>query len=131
MHSWIGTAAFGFDPYLNEMGLVDDVPSKFDDIDAYDFEHIMLYLQHHYRIAYRKNQNSGSHADFKNFVGDKPVLLYYHLWLVQIPDLMALAVPSLPIGVGRDSDVSTSGTTDSQQVPSPAAFRQAKKKVLI
>ena len=63
----------------------------------------MGYLNFHYQVAHRKNKSSGNHDDFAKFVGNRPYLLYYHLWLLQVPSLQNLAVPTLPDDVMRDS----------------------------
>ena len=54
-------------------------------------------------MAHRKNKSSESHDDFANYVGTRPYLLYYHLWLDQFPCCQNLAVPTLPSNVMRDS----------------------------
>jgi hypothetical protein len=44
---------------------------------------------------------TGNHADFHQFVGTRPYVYYYHLWLLQIPHLSFLAVPQLSADVFR------------------------------
>ena len=44
---------------------------------------------------------TGNHADFHQFVGTRPYVYYYHLWLVEIPHLSFLAVPQLSGDVFR------------------------------
>ena len=61
-----------------------------------DFEAILEYINHHYRIAHRRNKQSGSHSDFENFVGTRYYLFYYHLWLNEDPNLLIFAVAELP-----------------------------------
>ena len=61
------------------------------------FSIFMVYINHHYQVAYRNNKKSGSHDDFVNFVGSGgPFIYYYHLWLCQVPHLLNFAVPLLP-----------------------------------
>ena len=60
-----------------------DVASEFDVLTLKDFSNLMGYLNFHYQVAHRKNKSSGSHANFTNFVGTHPYLLFYHLWLDQ------------------------------------------------
>jgi hypothetical protein len=46
---------------------------------------------------------TGNHADFNQFVGSRPYVYYYHLWLLEIPHLRSLAVPELSNPVFRIS----------------------------
>jgi hypothetical protein len=46
---------------------------------------------------------TGNHADFCQFVGSRPYVYYYHLWLVEILHLSFLAVPQLSDPVFRIS----------------------------
>ena len=117
-------AAFAFPDHLywKLTGIDHDVASsEFDSaVTVNDFEAILDYINHHYQVAHRKNKQSGSHADFENFVGTRYFLFYYHLWLNEAPNLLNFAVPELPSNAFRDthdnggqnnvSDVSTTTT---------------------
>ena len=59
-------------------------------------------MNFHYQVAHWKNKSSGNHDDFEKYVGNYPYLLYFHLWLLQVPSLQNLAVPTLPDVVMRD-----------------------------
>ena len=107
------------------------------------------YIVHWYNVSYRNNKTSGTepriviplsqyvshillssihqtgnHADFHQFVGLRPYVYYYHLWLIKIPHLSFLAVPQLSATVFRmsmadnsnedDIDSSTSLTTSDE-----------------
>ena len=99
----INDFAFPEEIYFEQAGVSIDVASEFDVLTSKDFSDVMGYLNFHYQVAHRKNKSSGSHGDFANFVGTCPYLLYYHLWLDQVPCLQNLAVPTLPSNVMRDS----------------------------
>ena len=61
-----------------------------------DFEAILEYINHHYRVAHQRNKQSPLHSDFENFVGTRYYLFYYHLWLNKAPNLLNFAVAELP-----------------------------------
>jgi hypothetical protein len=63
----------------------------------------MGYLNFHCQAAHRENKSSANHDDFEKFVGNHPYLLYFHLWLLQVPNLQNHAVPTLPDAAMRDS----------------------------
>ena len=58
---------------------------------------------------------SGNHADFNQFVGSRPYVFYYHLWLLEIPHLSFLAVPQLSDDVFRMSASSTMTNKNKEQ----------------
>ena len=89
--------------YFENAGVPAEITNNFDVISSQDFSDVMGYLNFHYQVAHRKNKSSGNHDDFEKFVGNRPYLLYYHLWLLQVPSLQNLAVPTLPDAVMRDS----------------------------
>jgi hypothetical protein len=103
----IGFAGFTGNVYLEAMGLTDDIGMNFDVLTSEELSDTMSYLNHHYRLSHRDNQKSGNHANFEDFVKDKPYIYYYHLWLGAVPHLLSLAVPSLPGAVSRDSSIPT------------------------
>ena len=71
--------------------------SEFDfALTTNDFEAILEYINHHYRVAHQRNKQSGSHSDFDNFVGTRYYLFYYHVWLNKAPTLLNFAVAELP-----------------------------------
>ena len=76
--------------YFEQAGVSIDIASEFDVLTSKDFSDVMGYLNFHYQVAHRKNKSSGSHGDFANFVGTRPYLLCYHLWLDQVPCLQNL-----------------------------------------
>jgi hypothetical protein len=57
---------------------------------------------------------TGNHADFHQFVGSRPYVYYYHLWLVDIPHLSYLAVPKLSAAVFQISTTMTDQGNDEQ-----------------
>ena len=81
-------------------------PDNFDAITHQVFSQAMDFLNHHYQVAWRNNKKSGSHDDFDKFVGNRPYLFYYHLWLQQVPNLHNLAITALPNAVMRDTGLS-------------------------
>jgi hypothetical protein len=140
----IGLIAFSDNPYLQAMGVVDGaVPfaAKFDVLTSEEFKDTMAYINHWYQHAHRNSKMSGSHGNFEDFVGDKPFVYYYHLWLQEIPHLFALAVPTMPSSVVRENGAppgarqldfeSTGGgtlsTTDSTP-GTPALRRRGRNK---
>ena len=89
--------------YFEHVGVCNNIAADFDNISSQDFSDAMIYLNFHYHVAHMNNKASGSHKDSICFVGNQLYLLYYHLWLQQIPCLQNLAVPTLPYSVMRDS----------------------------
>jgi hypothetical protein len=57
---------------------------------------------------------TGNHADFHQFVGTRPYVYYYHLWLLEIPHLSFLAVPQLSGDVFRLSMTKENYNQDPQ-----------------
>ncbi len=85
--------------YLQGMGLLSgDVPfaAEFDVLTSEELKDVMEYVNHWYRHAHRNSKKSGNHGNFEDFVGDKPFVYFYHLWLQEVPHLLSLAVPHLP-----------------------------------
>jgi hypothetical protein len=89
--------------YFQLVGVCNNVANCFDCISSADFSDAMSYLNFHYQVAHINNKASGFHVDFAKFVGNRPYLLYYHLWLLQTPCIKNFAVPTLPAYVMRDS----------------------------
>jgi hypothetical protein len=89
--------------YFEQAGVYIDFASEFDVLTSKDISDVLGYLNFHYQVAHRKDKSSGNHDDFANFVGTCPYLLYYHLWLDQVPCLQNLAVPTLLSNLMRDS----------------------------
>jgi hypothetical protein len=123
--------AFADNPYLQAMGVVSgDVPfaSEFDVLTSEELKDVMEYINHWYQHAHRNSKKSGNHGNFEDFVGDKPYIYYYHLWLQEIPHLFALAVPTLPVNVVRESCAPSSIVDEpvSSGSSNPAARRQRK-----
>jgi hypothetical protein len=75
-----------------------DVPfaAEFDVLTSEELKDVMEHINHWYRHAHRNRKKSCNHGKFEDFVGDKPFVYYYHLWLQEIPRLLSLAVPTLP-----------------------------------
>ena len=104
----IHLTAFPDNTYLQAMGLLSgDVPfaAEFDVLTSEELKDVMEYVNHWYRHAHRNSKKSGNHGNFEDFVGDKPFVYYYHLWLQEVPHLLSLAVPHLPETVARESTV--------------------------
>ena len=95
--------------YFENSSVPFDIANNFDVISSQDFSDAMGYLNFHYQVAHRENKSSGNYNDFNKFVGNCPYLLYYHLWLLQVPCLQNHAIPTLPDAVMQDS-MSTSLT---------------------
>ncbi|KAI2492822.1 hypothetical protein MHU86_21737 [Fragilaria crotonensis] len=99
-----------------------------------DIEAILEYVNHHYRIAFRRNKQSGSHSDFENFVGTRYFLFYYHLWLSEAPNLLNFAVADLPSNAFRESYHVSRASDDDKGVvtnisdASPSAVRNKKAR---
>jgi hypothetical protein len=156
----------GFDnEYLNECGITDKYASNFDILTFKDLCKVFDYVVHGYNVSYRNNKTSGTepriviplsqnvshillssihqtgnHADFHQFVGSRPYVHYYHLWLIEIRHLSFPAVPQLSATVFRMSmadnsnedgiDSSTSLTTSDEVLsivsPPPAVLARRK-----
>ena len=99
----IGGFAFPEVFYFENAGVPFDIANNYDVISSQDFSDAMGYLNFHYQVAHRNNKSSGNHNDFEKFVGNFPYLLYYHLWLLQVPCLQNHAIPTLPAAVMQDS----------------------------
>ena len=111
--------AFSQDPYWEQMGIDNCYPKTYDTLSSVEFSMAMGYINYHYQIAYRNNKKSGSHDDFVNFVGSRPYIYYYHLWLCQVPHLLNFAVPLLPKSSFREStDSAKSSSLSSKTVGS-------------
>ena len=67
--------------FFEHVGVCNNIAADFDNISSEDFPDAMSYLNFHYQVAHRNNKASGSHKDFIHFEGNRPYLLYYHLWL--------------------------------------------------
>ena len=80
--------------FFQLVGVCNKVANDFDCISSADFSDAMGYLNH--QVAHRNNKSSGFFDDFAKFVGNRPYLLYYYLWLLQILYLQNLTVPTLP-----------------------------------
>ena len=80
--------------YFQLVGVCNNVANDFDCISSADFSDVMGYLN--YQVAHRNNRSSGFFDDFAKFVENRPYLLYYYLWLLQILYLQNLTVPTLP-----------------------------------
>jgi hypothetical protein len=156
-----GLNFIGFsDEYLNDCGIADEYAAEFDILTSEELCNVLDYIVHWYNVSYRNNKTSGmclscyngsknkccditnilvhscsttgNHADFHQFVGSRPYVYYYHLWLVEIPHLSFLAVPQLSTTVFRMTmmmddkatpgaqDLDTSSTTSSLQTWSAA-----------
>ena len=104
----IHLTAFPDNTYLQALGLLSgDVPfaAEFDVLTSEELKDVMEHVNHWYRHAHRNSKKSGNHGNFEGFVGDKPFVYYYHLWLQEVPHLLSLAVPHLPETLARKSNV--------------------------
>ena len=98
--SYIG---FGGDAYMLSCGIGEDHASNFDVLTSEELKQVLDHVVYWYNISLRNNKASGNHADFHQFVGCRPFVYYYHLWLLEIPHLSFLAVPALDETVFRSS----------------------------
>lgn len=113
----INFIGFGSDEYMLSCGIDEDHASKFDVLTSEELKQVLDHVVYWYNISLRNNRASGNHADFHQFVGCRPFVYYYHLWLVEIPHLSYLAVPTLDKTVFRlsmDNEDETSATTPSE-----------------
>jgi hypothetical protein len=122
--------AFPKEFYFENAGVPSEITNNFDVISSQDFTDVMGYLNFHYQVAHRENKLSGNHDDFEKFVGNRPYLLYYHLWLLQVPSLQNLAVPTLPDAVMRDS-LSPSIYSSSESAASNLSKKREEQVVTI
>jgi hypothetical protein len=136
----VNFVCFSPNEFLDSCGINDDQASTFDVLDSKQLKQVLDYIVHHYKISHRNNQTSGNHADFHQFVGCRPFVYYYHLWLREIPHLSYLAVPALGDSVRQAStDVddkkssvafgdgdTTTGATES--VTSSSRAKEARQK---
>ena len=76
----------------------------------------MEYINFHYQIAHQDNKKSGSHDEFHCVVGSCPYLLYYHIWLVVVPNFLHLAILTLPANVMKESNNPSTTTTSFSEV---------------
>lgn len=123
--------AFPDHVYWTLTGIGKDVASsEFDSsLTVNDVEAILDYINYHYQVAHRKNKQSGSHADFENFVGTRYFLFYYHLWLNEAPNLLNFAVPELPSNAFRDTSGVGDNVSDvSSNTPAGRKRRKEQKK---
>ena len=95
----INYIGFGGDEYLLSCGITENHASNFDIITSRELKQVLDDVVHWYNISLRNNRTSGNHADFHQFVGCRPFVYYYHLWLMEIPHLSFLAVPVLDTSV--------------------------------
>ena len=74
-----------------------DTPSKFDKLDIDEFTATVEFVNHHYKLAKRSNEQSGNHDDFQNYVEGKHWLLFYFAKLLELgdTDLDNLVSPAL------------------------------------
>ena len=105
----IGGFAFPEVFYFENAGVPFDIANNYDVISSQDLSDAMGYLNFHYQPDHRNNNFSGDHNYFNKLVGNCPYLLYYHLWLLQVPHLQTHSIPTLPDAVMQDS-LSTSLT---------------------
>jgi hypothetical protein len=80
--------------YFENAGGPSEIANNFDIISSKDFSDVVGYLNFHYQVAHWENKSSGNHDDFEEIVGSNPYLLYYHLWLLQVPSLQNPADPT-------------------------------------
>jgi hypothetical protein len=102
--------------------LVDDqLISEYDgNITTVDALRCFDYLTYHYNIAVRKKNQSGKHADFSDFIGDKYYLMYYKQWLDSAPGIDNLVVAIVPEDVFHDSgDSGDSGSSPKSAKKKP------------
>jgi hypothetical protein len=122
---------FGTDEYLLGCGIAEDHASNFDVLTSRELKQVLDYIVHWY------NRSSGNHADFHQFVGCRPFIYYYHLWLIEILHLSFLAVPILDVTVRRvsterenDNEARSNTTTVSESLSAmrSRAGRQPKRR---
>ena len=101
----IGIVAFADNPFLPSMDIYDNAALEFDVLTSEELKDTLAFVNHFHKIAHRNNQKSGSHDDFQTFARDKGYVFYYHLWLQYVPNLLCIAVPSLPAGIAMDSSL--------------------------
>ena len=111
----INYIGFGTDEYLLSCGIAENHASNFDVLTSRELKQVLDYIVHWYNVSLRNNRSSGNHADFHQFVGCRPFVYYYHLWLMEIPHLSFLAVPVLDVTVRR---VSTERDDDDHEARS-------------
>jgi len=133
----INYIGFGTDEYLLSCGIAEDHASNFDVLTSRELKQVLDYIVHWYNISLRNNRSSGNHADFHQFVGCRPFVYYYHLWLIEIPHLSFLAVPILDVTVRRvsteredDNEARSNTTTVSESLSAmrSRAGRQPKRR---
>ena len=76
----------------------------------------MEYINFHYQIAHQNYKKSGSHDEYHCYVGNHPYLLYYHLWLAAVPNILHLAIPTLPANVMKESNNPSATITSFSEV---------------
>ncbi len=98
-------------------GIDADRASEFDVLTSLELKQVLDHVVYWYNVSLRKNRASGNHADFHQFVGCRPFVYYYHMWLLEIPHSSFLAVPTLDETVFRlimDDEDEMSATTPSE-----------------
>ena len=116
--------------YFENAGVPFDIANNYDVISSQDVSDAKGYLTFHYQAAHRNNKSSGNHNDFEKFVGNFPYLLYYHLWLLQVPCLQNHAIPTLPDAAMQDS-LSTSSTESSAYFMSKQRLASGNNKAVM
>ena len=104
-----GQMSYPDDPFFDALGIGNETPGDYDILTSLYFAETMDYLNHHYAVAHRNWKKSGTHDDFKTFVGQRAYLYYYFLWLQDVPILKNLAVAALPENVVHESLTSERG----------------------
>lgn len=87
------------------MGIYNNAASEFDVLTSEELKFTLAFVNHYYKIAHRNNQKPGNHDDFHNLTRDKAYVFDYHLWLQYLPNLLHIAVPSLPDGIATESSL--------------------------
>ena len=91
--------------YFDDVGKLCDAAKDFDqDLTSLEFKQAIEYINFHYQIDHQNNKKSGSHDEFHCFVGSCSYLFYNHSWLTAVPNLLHLAIPTLPANVMKESN---------------------------
>ena len=118
-----GAMSYPDNPFFDSLGISNETPDNYNVLTSLYFAEAMDYMNHHYAVAHRNWKKSGTHDDFEKFVGQRPYLYYYFLWLQDVPILKNLAVAALPENVVQESQTSKKGTA-----PKVSAFNNKRQK---
>ena len=121
--------SLGFEHELFTLMNVDqDVCKTYDKLSLSQFAAVVDHIHHHFQDAMIRNQKSGSHLTFANYVGSRYwlLLLHHRLYTNGCMELRQIVYPELPQVLTSLSQESTSSTDDLSVGPPLSPPKKAK-----